>query len=250
MTDPGTMASIAIIFLLAGMVKGVVGMGLPAVSLGLLTATFDLTIAMALMIIPSFATNLLQATHGGHGLMLIGRLWPFLTIAAITVWVGTQVLTTIDLTLLSGLLGLLLVVYAVQGLLGPGISIPRRWQIWTGPVFGATNGILTGMTGSFVVPGVLYLQAIGLCREALIQAMGILFTVSTIALALCLQGRNLLNAELGLTSGAALIPAFLGMAIGQAVRRQLSESSFRRIFFHAILILGIYILFMMATDLR
>ncbi len=34
---------------------------------------------------------------------------------------------------------------------------------------------LAGMTGSFVVPGVPYLQALALPRDALIQAMGILF---------------------------------------------------------------------------
>jgi len=59
------------------------------------------------------------------------------------------------------------------------------------------NGILTGMTGSFVIPGVMFLQAIGLPRDTLIQAMGMLFTASTLALAIALQGNRLLTVELG-----------------------------------------------------
>ena len=104
------------------------------------------------------------------------------------------------------------------------------------------NGVLTGMTGSFVVPGVMYLQAIGLPRDMFIQAMGILFTASTVALAVALQGNNLLTAELGALSAAAILPALAGMIFGQRIRRTLSESKFRRVFFSALLVLGIYII--------
>lgn len=232
---------IAVVFLLSGAVKGVVGLGLPTVSLGLLTAAFDLTTAMALMVAPSFATNLLQAVVGGNCWALIRRLWPFLATAGLTVWIGAATLVSVDLALLSGLLGLLLVAYAAQGLAGLGISIPARRQVWTGPAFGAVNGVLTGMTGSFVVPGVLYLQAIGLGRDALVQAMGMLFTVSTLALAVSLERHGLLDGTLGLASAAALAPAFLGMWAGFLLRRRLSEARFRRVFFLAVLALGLYI---------
>ena len=57
-------------------------------------------------------------------------------------------------------------------------------------MIGGINGVLTGMTGSFVVPGVLYLQALALPRDAFIQAMGILFTISTVALAVSLGDRD------------------------------------------------------------
>ena len=97
------------------------------------------------------------------------------------------------------------------------------------------------MTGSFVVPGVMFLQAIGLSRDLLVQAMGMLFTASTLALALALQGNSLLTAQLGIASAIALIPAILGMVLGQCIRRNLSEQLFRRVFFIAILCLGLYI---------
>ncbi len=239
--DAASIALIAAVFLLAGAVKGVVGLGLPTVSLGLLTAAFDLTTAMALLIAPSFATNLWQALAGGRLRALLRRLWPFLLAATLTVWVGGAALAAVDLALLSGLLGLLLAAYAGQGLAGFGLSIAPERQVWAGPAFGAVNGVLTGMTGSFVVPGVLYLQAIGLGRDALVQAMGILFTASTVALAVSLQGHGLMDARLGAASAAALLPALAGMAAGQALRRRLSEARFRRVFFLAVLALGLYI---------
>ena len=98
------------------------------------------------------------------------------------------------------------------------------------------------MTGSFVVPGVLFLQAIGLPRDMLIQAMGMLFMASTLALAVALQGNDLLSIELGKLSAAALLPAIIGMVLGQRLRQRLSEQLFRRVFFISLLILGAYII--------
>ncbi len=100
---------------------------------------------------------------------------------------------------------------------------------------------LAGMTGSFVVPGVPYLQALALPRDALIQAMGILFTISMVSLAVSLGDHRLLSMELGALSTGAIIPALIGMVVGQKVRQRLSETAFRKVFFISLLLLGVYI---------
>ncbi len=250
MYDPVVLITIMGTYVLAGMVKGVIGLGLPTVSLGLLTVALDLPAAMALLLVPSFLTNLWQAFAGGHAAAVLRRLWLFLLMATATVWIGATALTRIDLNLLSGLLGALLVLYALMNLAGIRLAIGTRREIWAGPLFGTVNGVLTGMTGSFVVPGVMYLQAIGLPRDLLIQAMGMLFTASTIALALALRSYGLLTAELGMVSAIATVPAIIGMTFGRRVRARLSEQAFRRVFFVALLLLGSYIIVNAALDLR
>ncbi len=250
MAEPIILVTVLCTFLLAGTVKGIIGLGLPTVSLGLLTAALDLPTAMALLLVPSFVTNLWQAMVGGNGVEILRRIWPFLLMASITVWIGASALTRVDLALLSALLGALLVAYAVISLVGIKLTIGPHQEIWAGPLIGTANGVLTGMTGSFVVPGVMFLQAIGLPRDRLIQAMGMLFTASTVALALALKGNSLLTAEQALLSTLALLPALVGMMLGQSVRRRLSESGFRRVFFIALLLLGTYIIANAAIDLR
>jgi len=232
---------IGLVFALAGGVKGVIGLGLPTVSLGLLTAMTDLTSAMALMVVPSFVTNLWQGLVGGHFRMLLSRLWPFLALAVAAVFLGAQGLRSIDLSLLSVLLGGLLIAYAAIALAGVRLAISDRQAGWAGPAFGAVNGVLTGLTGSFVVPGVLYLQAIGLGRDQLVQAMGILFTLSTVAVAAALGTQTLWSVNDAGVWVAAVLPAFCGMLLGQRARARLSETAFRRVFFYAILVLGAYI---------
>ena len=82
----------------------------------------------------------------------------------------------------------------------------------------------------------------GLPRDLLIQAMGMLFTASTVALAVALRGNGLLSAELGTISAIATIPAIIGMVLGQWIRQRLSEQRFRQVFFSALIVLGVYII--------
>lgn len=239
--QPLLLLATVLTFALAGTVKGVIGLGLPTVCLAVMTVVADLPTAMALLLVPSFVTNLWQAVVGGNGAVLVKRLWPFFVAASLTVWIGALAFGAIDLSILSALLGVLLIVYALISLSGFRISVPASREGVLGPVFGLVNGVLTGLTGSFVVPGVLYLQAVGLTRDELIQAMGILFTVSTLALGVALGSNELLTTELGMLSLVGLLPALAGMVFGQRIRQRLSEAAFRKVFLLSVLALGLYI---------
>ena len=244
MLEPSTIAAIAGAFLIGGVVKGVIGLGLPSVSLALLAVIIDLPSAMALIVVPTFFTNVWQGLVGGNGKVIFSRLWLFFLMAAVTVWIGAIALTRVDLSWLSALLGVLLIIYSVINLVGFHFRTSPRHEVWLGPLMGSVNGIFMGMTGSSVVPGVIYLQSLGLSRDILVQAMGMLFMVSTLALGIALQQNAFLTVQNGIVSLASLIPALIGMFFGQRIRQNLSESLFRRIFFVSLLLLGVYIIFM------
>jgi uncharacterized membrane protein YfcA len=240
--DASTILVLVGIFMIAGTVKGVIGLGLPTVSLALLTVAIDLPSAMALLLVPSLVTNLWQASIGGNARVILGRIWPFFLMAAVTVWIGATTLKRVNLSWLSALLGALLVTYSAVNLGGLRFTVESRHEVWVGILAGSVNGVLTGMTGSFMVPGVMFLQSIKLSRDALIQAMGMLFTVSTLALAAALQQNNFLTIERGTLSLAALIPAMIGVVFGQRIRKGMSEQLFRKVFFIFLLALGVYII--------
>lgn len=241
MWDAQTLALVAVIFTLAGLMKGLVGFGLPMVAVGLSAATIGLTQAIALMLVPAFATNVWQAATGGQFKILARRLAPYLVAAGVTIWLSTALLRTADPAVLTGGLGLLLILYAVITLLGARFPDPGPNERWLSPVLGLANGAVTGLTGVYVVVTGPYLQSLGMPRDTLIQALGIVFVTSTVMLALALSGRSLLPADLGLLSVAATAPAFVGVWFGQALRRRLSEAVFRRVFLSALAVLGVYL---------
>lgn len=242
MWAPESLVIVAATFLIAGAVKGVVGLGLPTISLALLTAAFGLTEAMALMLIPSFVTNAWQGMVGGALSEVLRRLWPLLVVACLGIWMGAGILAKSDALLLSGLLGAVLCLYSLISLTSVRVPPPGAREKWLSPVIGLINGTLTGLTGSFVIPATLYLQVLGLDRNVLIQAMGVLYTVSTVALGIALAGNRLLPQDLGVVSVVAVLPALAGMVVGQRVRQSLSETAFHKVFFSSLLVLGLYIM--------
>ena len=242
MVDPGMLSLIALAFCIAGFVKGMVGLGLPTVSLGLLSLFVDLPTAMALLVMPSLVTNIWQAIAGGEFTALFRRLWMFLLLAVTMVHVGAELFAMVEMNILQRSLGLLLLLYAMLALVGKTPRLSPIQERVSSPICGAINGLLTGLTGTLFVPGVMFLQAIGLSRDALVQAMGMLFAASTASLGLALYWHDRMPFDVGILSCAALLPAFFGMGIGQVLRGHLSQEFFRRLFLVAIGGLGSHIL--------
>lgn len=232
-------AIVLVIFLLAGAVKGVIGLGLPTVSLAALSVVVELPVAVLLMVIPSAITNLWQALDGPHFAALMGRFWVMLLASAIGVWFAYGLLLVANPKAMTGVLGITLCIYSAISL-RDGRLIPRvtRESI-ASPVVGLTTGALAGATGSLVMPMVPYLQALDLERDTLVQMMGISFTISTVAIGVAIVDHGGYDREQALLSLAALLPALIGMKIGQKLRRRISELVFRRCLFIGLMVIGL-----------
>jgi uncharacterized membrane protein YfcA len=230
------LAAIATVFFLAGIVKGVVGLGLPTLAMGLLTLAMPPAQAATLLLVPSFATNLWQMAAGPWLVPLLLRLWPMLGCAFAGTVAGTWLLTGGSVA--AAALGVVLVAYAAVALWAPRLRIPPAAEPWLGPVVGLATGVVTGATGVFVVPAVPYLQALGLQRDELVQALGLSFTVSTLALAVGLGLHGAFAPSLAMASLLALGPALLGMALGQRIRARVEPRVFRLWFLASLALLG------------
>lgn len=228
-------------FLLGGIVKGVIGTGLPTVALAILTATIGIREGMAIILLPSILTNLQQGLLGGQLRQVVRRSWVFLVATFLAIWPGAALLATVNVAYLSGLLGLILLVYSAFGLGIRRLPHPGAAEKWLNPLFGGINGLLTGMTGSSIVPGVLYLQSLNMDRNRLVQTMGLLFLTSTTTLAFALQKNQLLTTELIQLSAAAFVPSYIGMLAGVRIRNKISDELFKKLFFIFMLLLAISI---------
>lgn len=240
MFDPSVplLATVAATFFVAGVVKGVTGMGLPTVAMGVLGAALSPLAAANLLIIPSAVTNVWQLLAGPNFGPLLSRFWPMmLTIVAGTM-LGSAWLAEGDTGVTTTALGIALVFYSAYTLLASQLYIGRHMETWLSPLVGAVTGLITGGTGVFVIPAVPYLQALRLAKDDLVQALGLSFTVSTFALAAGLVTRGAFQAENLALSGLAVVPALAGMWFGQILRSRISPLLFRKIFLFSLLALG------------
>jgi uncharacterized protein len=237
-----TLILITAILFLAGFVKGVIGFGLPAIAIGLLGLMMSPLQAAGLLLIPNIITNIWQMMNGGAFKALLMRLYPlfigiFLGIA-LTEWTtGGN-----DLAWAKVLLGLTLITYALLGLFAIRFYIPGGHSRWSGGLSGILTGAMTLATGVFVIPSGPYLQAIGLEKDELVQAMGMTFFVASVGLGLALLSRGTMTPTAAGSSFIALIPALGAMLLGQRLRASISQQLFRKLFYLGMLSLGTFLM--------
>jgi uncharacterized membrane protein YfcA len=232
---------IAFAFLLAGFVKGVIGLGLPTVSMGVLAVTMPPAHALAIVIVPAVITNIWQTFIGPYLPDIIRRLWPLMLGTVLGIWLNAGSLTGPYARYGTITLGVLLVIYAIIGLNKFHFRVARRNEKWVGGLVGVVTGVISASTGVQVVPSMPFMQAIGMEKDELVQALGVFFTVATIALGFNLTSAGLLNAATALPGAVAMACAFAGMFIGQSVRSRMPAESFRRWFLIAMIFLGLYL---------
>lgn len=229
------------IYLLAGVGKGIVGLGLPTVGVGLGTLFLGLDQALAIATIPVVLTNFWQAAQGGNLKRILRRTWGMMLLALIFTAIACQLFTLVDPQLLTVALGVVLMAYAVLGLATPQFPEPGPREKWMAPLAGSLTGIVTGVTGSSMVPGVMYLQSLNLGRDAFVQSLGVLFSATYLGLVIGLGGGGVLTTDLAQLSMFAVLPAIVGVMLGLQIRKRLDDAAFKRTFLSATFLLGAYL---------
>ena len=232
---------ICLTFLLAGFVKGVIGLGLPTVAIGLLGLVMAPVSAAALLVVPSLVTNIWQLFAGPGFMPLLRRFWPMLLGLCVGTWSVAGWSSGAANGQATAMLGIALVAYALLGLSKWRFTVSARIERWLSPWMGIVTGAVAAVTGVFVIPAVPYLNALGLQRDELVQVLGLSFTVSTIALAIVLATNGTFLPSVAGSSALALAQALGGMLVGQRVRMKVRAETFRLYFFSGLLLLGLHL---------
>ncbi|MEK9934816.1 MAG: sulfite exporter TauE/SafE family protein [Rhodobiaceae bacterium] len=234
--DPRLNASICGIFVFAGIVKGFLGIGLPAAAMGLLTLIFPPTEAISLLWLPILFSNMFQ----------YGRARNKREIAMTYKWFAAAIFCSIFLTslfindyptaLLTVAIGIAMVVFSLNLLFG--LSLPvgpgRGWQVGVGIV----SGVLGGLSSIWSPPVAMYLMARNTPKDLFIGTTGFLFLAGCLPLGAGLVISGLITWPVIVKSLLGLLMTLIGFRIGEILRERISQDRFRQIVLIAFLIMG------------
>jgi uncharacterized membrane protein YfcA len=232
---------IAVAFVVAGVAKGAIGMGMPPIAIGLMSFAVPLEGAIAIMVVPTMVTNIWQAVYGGGLRPLMRRFGTMAVTAMIGILAIGLLLSDLGSPGTAGWVGVLLVLYSIIALTPWRPHVPRRAEVWANPLIGLASGAVAGSTGVAAVPFLPYMQSLEMNRHELVQALGIMFVFITgmLAVSLALHGAyHLANTVAGV---AAVAPTMVGVWLGQQARRRLSAETFRRAFIFGMFGVGLHL---------
>jgi len=228
------------VFLLAGTVKGLVGLGLPTVTIALTSLVLPLTESIALITLPTIVTNVWQAAVGGRFRYILRRHWPLIVPLMIALYLTVWLIGQKGPNWASVVLGAVLVVYGAMGLARLRLRLSPDLEKPLSPVIGTVSGFIAGLVGVPVVPLMPYLQGLDIKPTELVQTLGVVLCATSVTLTLSLLQFGLLDGPRAVVSAAAVVPALAGMWLGQQVRLRLSIEQFRLAVFWALLLTGVY----------
>ncbi|NKB27778.1 MAG: TSUP family transporter [Rhodobacteraceae bacterium] len=230
---------VTVAFLLAGTVKGVVGMGLPTTAIGLMTLTLDPRSAIAIVLMPMITLNAWQVWRSGDTLAALRRYAPFITVLMIGVALTSVLSAQVSNRALMGLTGIAILIFVAANL---SLSLPRlpdrldrRAQVLAGLV----AGVMGGLTAVWVPPLAIYLTARQVDKAEFVRASGLLIFLGSLPLAAGYVAQGLLGGWLALLSAAMILPGLAGFTVGERLRNRLSPARFRMVMLLVFLFFGL-----------
>lgn len=214
-------------FLLAGTIKGTVGIGLPTASIGILAQVIDPRIAIALVVFPIMVTNAWQVYRSGGIRTVLRRYWLFAICLMAVLWATTYVTAAVSTDTLILALGGVIIVFALTNLLFTPPEISDRFDRPAQVVFGTLAGILGGLTAIWAPPMVIYFISRRIGKDEFVSASGGLIFLGSLPLCAGYWHAGLLNGPYALMSLAMVVPALAGFSIGEQIRKRLADDRFR-----------------------
>ena len=236
-TDPMQLALLGGVFLLAGTVKGFLGIGLPAAAMALLTLFLPPTEAIPLLWLPIVATNFLQFQRTPDKARIAREYWLFAVLIAASIFATAMFIASYPTALLTVTIGVAMVVFSLNLLLGIKLNIGpgKVWHL----VFGLISGVLGGMSSIWSPPVAMYLVARNVPKEVFIGATGFLFLAGSVPLGLGQVVAGILTVPVLLKSLIGLGVVLVGYQIGEFLRHRVSQRYFRTAVLVAFLLMGL-----------
>ena len=243
--EPGRHVTTTLIVLSAlalfagGAVKGLVGIGIPLVSLSLLSLFLPLADAVVLLPVPIIVANSWQSFSEPHFVPALRRFWPLVLAMFMGTVAGAQVLTSLDAASLNLLVGALVVLFSLSSFMNPRMRLPARFERGLGVVAGAVGGVMGGISALFGPPIILYLTSLQLDRETFVGMISSIYLCSAVGLVIVFGSVGVMSQAQFIESAIASVPLMLGVWAAQRYRGGIREAVFRKLLLVVVLGVGV-----------
>lgn len=234
-----TLLLIVLAFFGGGLSKGIVGIGLPLVSLPFLAVLMAPLEAIAMLAIPIIATNIFQIFHGGLFFTVLHRFWTMIVAVAVTAVLASSLIVAVNNEVLLTIIGGVITAVGLMRFIHLPVGIPDRYERWLNPIVGVASGVMGSVSNLFGPPVFTYLSMRGTDKDTFIVVIAMVFLVGAVPLHGNLLLLGVTTPEILVLSAFAALPVFTGMAIGTWLRSRFSQAVFERILIAVIVIAGL-----------
>jgi len=219
--------------------KGVFGLGLPLIGVPVMVAAIPFQTAIALFAVPTFTSNLQQAIAGKRLMPNLRRFWPLLLVLTVTTPIAVQWLVTASQDTGLLVLGVVSVIFALVQLFPSHLVVHPHQEKWLAPLVGLASGVMSGISGVYGPPLIVYLVALRLPKEEFVAAISLMYFLGSVTLYSTLALHGVLTGPVLIASalGAAVVAGM--MVIAGKLRHRIDEARYRKLILGLLIVLGL-----------
>ena len=223
-----------------GVVKGIVGLGLPIVAMAILLNFMPPLTVLGLMVAPILITNLWQSLRAGNLLQPLRRFWPMIVMALIFLFIGAELIVAMDTAVLFAVLGCFVVVFSATNLMKPQVHpLKPETEKWAGLLAGALGGFLGGITTIWGPPMMMFFVMLKLDKDTFVRTIGLAWLSLAIPLTFAYWRNGIFTGDVIWLSLAACVPGMIGIRIGEKIRDRIDQETFRKAMLVVMFIIGL-----------
>lgn len=225
---------------LGGVVKGITGIGLPVIAIAVLVNFLDPLTTFAIMVLPILVTNLWQAATSNDWIVPFRRFPLMIIIFMGSLFIGAELVVKLNTQVVLLILGISITIFAASNVIKPrATALSPRIERWLSPVAGVFGGFLGGLTTMWGPPMMMLFVLLKLDKDTWVQTVGVIWFIGSVPFALAYWHNGLLNAETAPVSVYACLPAMIGIWLGEVIRRQINQETFRKVMLLSLFLIGL-----------
>ena len=238
--DAATLGIIFVAVIIGGIFKGIVGLGLPIVSIAILLNFLPPTTVLAIVVVPIVVTNFWQAVRAGFDLAIVRRFWLMIFTFLLFFISTTYFVVGFDPRVMFGILGTCVTIFAASNLVRPQAHpLSPQTERWAGPLAGALGGLLGGVSAVWGPPMIMYFVLIQLPKDIFIRSIGLIWLVGSVPLVLGYWSNGILNTQTLPLSIYACLPGLIGLWVGGRLRDHINQETFRKVMLVVLFLIGL-----------
>lgn len=239
MPDPITLALIAVVMVLGGIVKGTLGLGLPLVCVGFMSIFLPVKMLLGIAILPILVTNLFQVFESGGGTGVLRTWWPMILCFWAGLLAGSHLLVTLQPESLYAVIGTVLIVFCLSGFFRPNYVLPEKYVLPISLFAGSFAGFSGGLSSVWGPPVTMFMMLTGMKKEVFVRTAGVIWCCGAIPLGLIYAHNGVIGPHNAFYSMISCFPAMAGLWVGQRIRKRIPQDVFRKILMAVLFVIGI-----------
>ena len=225
--------------LAAGLVKGVVGFGMPMILLSTLATFMPVYTALAALILPTLLTNLQQAQEQGvnRAIPLMSKHKIFIVVMVILIFTSAALTPRLPQQFLLGILGIFITSFSLFQFSGYRFSLSLEDHLKQF-LFGSVAGVAGGLCGAFGPPTVAYLTAINTPKNEQMKIQALIYGTGATLMFFGHMTSGIFNFSTAPLSGFLILPCVCGFWLGSRIRNTFDQNMFRKVTLGFLILVG------------